>query len=223
MSLLPHYTHIVKPKLKHIYLSFDEAGNLIIKSPRVSQEQIERLLLKKASWINRSRQKIQTKKGKLPDFKHNSQLYFLGQSYPVHLMLHDKKRTKLLFDGVAFRLYYHDFDDRTFQAHIDKFYKKETQIYLPSLVEQWSKKMGLSYNNISFRKTKRQWGSCSVKNDLSFNTMVMKLPPDIIQYIVVHELAHIKYKHHQKAFWQCVESYLPDYKIYVNELKNYTT
>lgn len=223
MSLLPHYTHIVKPKLKHIYLSFDEAGNLIIKSPRVSQEQIEQLLLKKASWINRSRQKIQDKKGKLPDFKHNSQLYFLGQSYPVHLMSHDKKRTKLLFDGAAFRLYYHDFDDRTFQAHIDKFYKKETQIYLPSLVEQWSKKMGLPYNKISFRKTKRQWGSCSAKNDLSFNTMVMKLPPDIIQYIVVHELAHIKYKHHQKAFWQCIESYLPDYKIYVKELKNYTT
>ena len=83
--------------------------------------------------------------------------------------------------------------------------------------------MGVVPNKLSFRKTKRQWGSCSAKNDLSFNTMMMKLPQDVIQYIIVHELAHITHKHHQKTFWECVEAYLPEYKTQVKELKNYTT
>ena len=65
MSLLPHYIHIINPKLKHIYLSFSEEGELIIKSPKVSPTQIEQLLLKKASWINNSRRKFEEKKGRV--------------------------------------------------------------------------------------------------------------------------------------------------------------
>ena len=221
--LLPQYTHIINPKLKHIYLSFDESGNLIIKSPKVSQKHIEHMLLKKASWINKSRAKIKCKKGKFPNFTQNPELYFLGQAHPIHLIKNSKKRTKLVFDGDIFSLYYNHYDESIFKTHIDKFYKQEAQNYIPDMVEQWAKTMKLHYHSISFRKTKRQWGSCSSNNHLSFNTMMMKLPLNVIQYIVVHELAHITHKHHQKEFWQLVSVYIPLYKTYVKELKNYTT
>ena len=223
MGLLPQYRHIINPKLKHIYLSFDDGGELIIKSPKVSQKQIEQLLLKKASWITKSREKFQSKKGRLLDFDTTSELYFLGESHTLSLIPYEKKRTKLMFDGDTFTLYYGTYDESIFQTHLDKFYKEEAKQYIPKIVNEWSDKMNLHYNKISFRKTKRQWGSCSAKNDLSFNTMMMKLPLDVIQYIVVHELAHIKHKHHQKAFWTLVASYLPAYKTQVKELKNYTT
>ena len=223
MLLLSHYIHIINPKLKHIYLSFNEQGELIIKSPKVSTIQIEKLLLKKASWINNSRKKFKEKKGKSIDFTSKSELYFLGESHTLVLVPYKKKRTKLNFDGDLFRLYYSVYDEKVFQRHIDTFYKEEAKQYIPELVNTWAKVMGLVYSNISFRKTKRQWGSCSGRNDLSFNTMMMKLPLAVIQYIIVHELSHIKHKHHQKAFWQLVEKYLPEYKIQVKELKNFTT
>jgi len=223
MSLLPQYIHIVNPKLKHIYLSFDNEGNLVIKSPKVSWKQIEQLLLKKASWINASRTKIQQKKGKALNFSSLLELYFMGEVYPLTLTPHSKKRVKLDFDGNAFTLYYHTYDESLFQTHIDRFYKQEAQKQIPSHVAHWAEKMSLSPTEIRFRKTKRQWGSCSAKNVLSFNTMMLKLPEDVIQYIIVHELAHIKHKHHQKAFWQLVADYLPQYKLQVKELKNYTT
>ncbi|TNF45218.1 MAG: M48 family peptidase [Epsilonproteobacteria bacterium] len=223
MSLLPQYTHIVNPKLKHIYLTFDNEGNLVIKSPKVSQRKIEQLLLKKSSWINNSREKLQQKKGKALDFTQTLELYFLGQAYPLTLKSHDKKRARLDFDGERFTLFYHTYDEELFQRHIDRFYKEEAQQYLPSQVEHWTQKMHLSPTALRFRKTRRQWGSCSGKNVLSFNTMLMKLPIDVIQYIIVHELAHIKHKHHQKSFWLLVERHLPDYKQRVKELKNYTT
>jgi len=223
MSLLPHYIHIVNPKLKHIYLTFNAQGELIIKSPPISQKQIEQLLFKKASWITNSRKKFETKKGKTVDFSKTSELYFLGESHLLELVPYEKKRTKLTFDGDIFTLYYSTYDETVFQRHIDHFYKKEAKNYIPTLVTQWAKTMKVNVNKISFRKAKRQWGSCSIKNDLSFNTMMMKLPLDVIQYIVVHELAHIKHKHHQKAFWAFVAQYLPKYKTQVTELKKFTT
>ncbi len=223
MSFLPQYTHIVNPKLKHIYLTFDNEGNLVIKSPKVTQRKIEQLLLKKASWINNAREKIQYKKGKPLDFSKDLELYYMGEAYPLHLTVHTKKRAHLDFDGEKFTLFYHTYDERLFQTHFDRFYKTEAQKHIPSHVELWAEKMGLSPTNLRFRKTKRQWGSCSGKNVLSFNTMMMKLPHDVIQYIIIHELAHIKHKHHQKDFWQLVQQHLPDYKKQVAELKNYTT
>jgi len=223
MSLLPHYTHIINPKLKHIYLSFDDAGDLVIKSPKVSHKQIEQLLLKKSSWITKSREKFHAKKGRVLDFAQATELYFKGKAYVLKLMTHEKKNIKLHFDGENFILLYHAYNEKLFQKHIDQFYKEEAKNYIPQYVEVWSQTMQLAYNKISFRKTKRQWGSCSGKNDLCFNTMMMKLPEDVIQYIIIHELSHIKHKHHQKAFWELVAEYLPEYKTQVKELKNYTT
>ena len=222
MGLLPRYTHIVNPKLKHTYLTFDSEGHLVIKSPRVSQSYIEKLLLKKAHWINRSREKLLQKKGKALDFSKESELFFMGEKYPFTLQKQTKKRTSLAFDSSCFVLYYHHYDESVFQKKINSFYKEEAKKIILPLLEVWTEKMGLHPNKISFRKTKRQWGSCSGKNDLSFNTMVMKLPQDVIQYIIVHELAHIKHKHHQKSFWQLVERHLPNYKQSVAELKTYS-
>jgi predicted metal-dependent hydrolase len=223
MSLLPRYTHIVNHKLKHTYLSFDGEGNLIIKSPKVSQSYIEKLLLKKANWINRSRKKLLNKKGKALDFSKESELLFMGKLYPLTFQKQTKKRTSLAFDGNAFILHYHLYDEAVFQKRIDYFYKEKAKNHLPPLVEEWASQMSLTPNRISFRKTKRQWGSCSAKNDLSFNTMIIKLPQPLIEYIVVHELAHIRHKHHQKSFWAEVAHYLSHYKSLVKELKIYTT
>jgi len=223
MSLLPHYIHIVNPKLKHIYLSFNDRGELVIKSPKVSVKQIEKLLLKKAAWINNAREKLSSKKGKRVHFEEACELYFLGQAHTLHLIKYEKNRTKLTFDGDCFTLYYSIYDESVFQRHIDNFYKSEAQQYIPSLVSQWAETMHVSPEHIRFRKTKRQWGSCSAKNTLSFNTMTMKLPIDVIQYIVVHELAHIKHKHHQEAFWKLVATYLPEYKSQVQTLKHFST
>ncbi len=223
MHILPVYKHVVNKRLKHTYLSFDDEGNLIIKSPKVSQDYIEKLLLKKSSWINRSKEKILKKKGKSLGFSEGSVLYFEGKSYPLVLQTYTKKRSKLIFEETKFILYYSNYDETVFQKHIDSFYKGKANELIPTMLNNWSGTMNLKYNKLSFRKTKRQWGSCSGKNDLSFNSMMMKLPQDVIEYIIVHELAHIRHKHHQKSFWSLVEKHLPDYKQRVAVLKHYTT
>jgi predicted metal-dependent hydrolase len=221
-SFFPTYTHLVNPKLKHTYLSFDDKGDLIIKSPPLSTAYIEQLLLKKSAWIRRSQQKIREKKGRYPDFDKNDTLFYKGRGFPFTIQQWEKKKMHLHFDGTCFILYYRSHDPEHFLKHIDSFYKQSAIEQLPSLVDKWADTMRLSYGTLHFRKTKRQWGSCSAKNDISLNTMLMKLPQKLIDYVVVHELAHIRHKHHQKSFWKTVERYLPEYQDAIAELKTYT-
>jgi len=221
--ILPHYTHIIKPRLRYTYLSFDEEGNLIIKSPEISPCSLEKLLLKKSDWIRRSREKIIRKKGKIPDFMEGGELYYKGCTYPFQISLHNKQNTQLKFDEGKFFLYTNCYDETHLRKQIDRFYKRAAERELPAIIEKYAKQMQLFPEAIRFRKTKRQWGSCSSKNILSFNTMLMKLPLNVVEYVVIHELAHILHKHHQKSFWELVKIHMPDYKTHIAELHTYTT
>ena len=94
----------------------------------------------------------------------------------------------------------------------DSATKEEAQALILPLVEKWSSIMMLTPSYVGFRKNRTRWGSCSGKNRLNFNTYLAKMHPDFVEYVVVHELAHIKHKNHSKDFWAEVEKYLPDYK-----------
>lgn len=105
--------------------------------------------------------------------------------------------------------------------NLDLFYKKEIQKILPKRVEEFSKKMQLFPTSISFRKNKRTWGSCNFKNGLNFNILLMKFPIEVMDYVIVHELAHIKHKNHSKDFWNLVAVYCPNYKEIEKLFKNF--
>jgi len=93
---------------------------------------------------------------------------------------------------------------------------------VPSLVKKWASNMDLTPTKISFRKTKRRWGSCSAKNEISFTSSLAQLPLECIEYIIIHELSHIKHKHHQKDFWLHVKKFMPNFKDQEKVLKNYS-
>lgn len=105
--------------------------------------------------------------------------------------------------------------------NLDLFYKKEIQKILAMRVEEFSKKMQLVPTSISFRKNKRTWGSCNFKNGLNFNILLMKFPIEVMDYVIVHELAHIKHKNHSKDFWDLVAVYCPNYKEIEKLFKNF--
>ena len=96
--------------------------------------------------------------------------------------------------------------------NIDKFYRISIEEIIPPLVEKYSKLMNLYPTSIKYRKNKRTWGSCNYKNGLNFNTQLCKFPIEIAEYVVIHELAHIKHKNHSRKFWDLVEVYCPNYK-----------
>ena len=83
---------------------------------------------------------------------------------------------------------------------------------IPARVEYFARVIGVTYGKITIRNQKTRWGSCSSKGNLNFNCLLMLAPPEVLDYVVVHELCHRKQMNHSKAFWSEVEKVLPDYK-----------
>ena len=90
--------------------------------------------------------------------------------------------------------------------------RKEAKAIIPSRVAYYSSLMGLEATGITITSAEKRFGSCSPKNRLSFTWRLMRYPEAAVDYVVVHELAHIRHKNHGKAFYTLIETYMPDYK-----------
>lgn len=83
--------------------------------------------------------------------------------------------------------------------------------YIPQRVAHYAEIIGVTYGRITIRNQRTRWGSCSGKGNLNFNCLLMLMPKEIIDYVIVHELCHRKEMNHSTTFWKEVEKVLPDY------------
>lgn len=90
--------------------------------------------------------------------------------------------------------------------------KKQARVYLTEKTEHFAKIMGLKYGRITITSAQKRFGSCSAKGDISYSYRLMLYPESAREYVVVHELAHLKEMNHSKKFYAIVASVLPDYK-----------
>jgi hypothetical protein len=104
----------------------------------------------------------------------------------------------------------------------DYFIKKnEAHGFTARKLDNFNKIYKFKYNKISIRNQKTRWGSCSRKGNLNFNYKIIMLPEKIAEYIIVHEICHLKEFNHSKDFWRLVENYIADYKEARKELRKY--
>lgn len=88
-------------------------------------------------------------------------------------------------------------------------------------VAEWAEKMDVWYNRIAIKNTASQWASCSVNRNLSFSWKIFVVPETLADYIIIHELTHLKHMDHSKEFWADVALFYPDYKKARKELEEY--
>ncbi len=139
------------------------------------------------------------------------------QKHITHLKIKQLSSDEFFYMGVKYTKgnFHESFID------VDEFYKKKAQEIIPSIVDRYANEMQLYPKSLKFRKNKSRWGSCSFSNNINLNIYLMKLPLEAIEYVVVHELAHIEHKNHSREFWKLVSYYLPEYKRAEKLIKNY--
>lgn len=93
----------------------------------------------------------------------------------------------------------------------DQWLKERSKEIIPAAVKEWAAKMGVEYNNLVIKDQKTVWGSCSDKKNLNFTYRLVKLPKVVMDYLIVHELAHLVHMNHGEDYWKLVESLSPDY------------
>ena len=98
---------------------------------------------------------------------------------------------------------------------------EEARIIIPERVKYFAKIIGVTYGQITIKHQKTRWGSCSSSGNLNFNCMLMATSPELIDYVVVHELCHRKQMNHSPLFWKEVEEILPDYRNLRSRLREY--
>jgi predicted metal-dependent hydrolase len=198
---------LVRSKRKTLSLIVEEDGTLTVRAPlRMKVADIRRFIETKADWIQRKQARVQKEALPARQYADGEMFLYLGQEVPLRLIPDCKPA--LVMDG-TFRL------TRSAQPRaavvFEAWYKKQARAVLTGRVEFFARKYGFKVEKIRISSARSRWGSCSARGTLSFTWRLVMAPPAVIDYVVVHELCHLKELNHSKSFWVRVEAILPEY------------
>jgi len=189
---------LIRSKRRTIAIYVKEES-VIVRAPlRVPTRMIDDFVKEKNSWIAKqlARQKIRKEKRAAFKIDHGSIVLFLGRGYRIdEIMLSSEDITseQLLIKLIA-------------------FYKAQAKNIIENRIDHYSSLMGVHPSNIRIGSAKRSWASCSATGRLNFSWRLMMASPDAIDYVIVHELAHLKHLNHSSSFWAIVTDIMPDWK-----------
>ncbi len=212
----PSY-HLIRSKRKTIALIVERDGQVVVRAPlRTDEAAIRAFVAQKAGWINEKQALVrELYPPQAPrQFVNGEQLWYLGRQYPLEIVA--AARPALVLNG-HFRL------ARAAQPHaaqvFERWYRAQAAGVIGERVQYYAAQYGLRYEKVRISAARTRWGSCSARGTLSFTWRLVLAPLAVIDYVVLHELAHLRLKNHSKQFWQQVEAWLPDYRRHREWLK----
>lgn len=196
----------------------------------VSREKIKIIVAEKAKWIIEKQEYFKNLSTLFPekDFISGEQILFLGRRYrlKVNEIIKDQfSKPKLQGRRIFVTVKKNIEPERrkeTVKNLLIKWYVHEAEKIVARRIKKYSNMIGTVPQGIIIKEQKKRWGSCSAKGVLRFNWKLVMAPMSIIDYIIVHELCHLKVKNHSKEFWGLVSLIIPKYRERKDWLKNNT-
>ena len=203
-----------RKRKKTISLQISNSSEVTIYAPYFTPiAEINHFVEEKQTWIDQTirRQAKLLVHHKEKEYATGENFYYLGQTYPLEAFFEPLENTGVIFWNNLFFL--NCPADTEMRKHYFVFwYKKKARQYLSERVDFYESMLNLTSNGVRITSAERRWGSCSEDNHLSFSFRLIMAPPEVIDYVVVHELMHIREKNHSSKFWNLVIEVLPDYK-----------
>ncbi len=209
-------------EIKNIHLSVNPPmGDVRISAPKhINQDSIRLFVLSKLSWIRKQQQQFRDQARETPrEYLDRESHYVWGKRYLMRVV--EKAATSVVeiqHDKLILQVRPGS-DEAKRQAILERWYRQELRSKATELLDMWQKKLSVSPSKLIIQKMKTKWGSCSQKSGIiRLNLELAKKPPHCLEYIIVHELIHLIEPTHNEHFISLMESYLPKWKSYREEL-----
>ncbi len=198
-----------------------QKGVVVVVPRKMTKKQIQTwvpdFVREQQQWINRTLQKLQTESKHVPVLKNCTvpeqiELQGLGQCFQVNYQNNyqnnkDSDNLSLFYVGNFELQVKGDLTDKqTLFQLFEQFFKGYAYEFLLTRLDKYSEQFNLPYRRLTVRAQKTRWGSCSAKKNINLNYRLIFLPEYLMDYVILHELAHLRHMNHSRQFWQLLES-----------------
>lgn len=208
---------VVKKDIKNMHLAvYPPSGRVRISSPvDVSTESVRMFAVSKLGWIKKHIRGFE-EQNRQPERKYVQQEshYFNGQRYLLNIIEEDAPPKVEIRNKKYMDLYVRPGSDKQKKREaVKEFYRSELKKQIPLLIEKWEENMEVRVNDWMVRQMKTKWGSCNTdEGRIILNLELAKKAPECLEYVVVHEMAHIQERLHTDRFKALLDKYMPSWK-----------
>lgn len=208
---------IVRSRRRTLSVSVDAFGRVIVRAPlQCPDAHIFAFLAQKEGWIRRQKDRAAQSSVILPpDCLEGYRFLLLGREHTLRLY----EGTRIRYDERSAIVF---LPAEKARERLVQWLKRNARRIFSAVASRRAAEMGTSYPSLTVTSAKTRWGSCSYNNALHFSFRLLYAPVAVIDYVVVHELAHTFHKDHSRAFWATVGRYVPDYPAKREWLKEKT-
>ena len=198
-------------RFRNLKITVRQSSEIKVQVPDiVSFQEAEKFVIEKRVWIKNSIEKLRRLENNPTIF--DNYTTFRTRDHQLRLLTHNKNTLQIIIKNRIIYVFYPssaDVKDERIQNYIRKAvaeaWRIEAKSYLPLRVKELADKFGFTYKGISVKNAGTRWGSCSASNNINLNIQLMRLPQQLCDYIILHELAHTVQKNHGKNFWALLD------------------
>jgi predicted metal-dependent hydrolase len=207
------YTVQTHPRARSLKIKILSDGSVVVVKPKWGffLKSIDSFVQENMVWIENSRQKMlsaSVRKHLSPD---QNVVVIFGKEYQKVVDFSAKKKIGVVIDGGTIQINPVSNTTASIKKAVDTFLKTTAEKYLVPRTYQLAEAMQIKFQHITLRQQKTRWGSCSSYGNLNFNWQLVHSPPPVIDYVIIHELAHRQQMNHSARFWEIVRQYDPEY------------
>ncbi|MGF9889333.1 SprT family zinc-dependent metalloprotease [Priestia megaterium] len=146
-------------------------------------------------------------------YEHGESFLYVGKNYPIRIH-HDSSVTKdsVVFEADTLHIYVNQHHDEAIKQALKRFYYQQCKALVTKSISSYQKHFKTKPRSISISDSKKAWGTCDSKRQLTFNWRLAMAPQHVIDYVVVHEMCHMVHMNHDRSFWRLVGKIMPDYR-----------
>jgi predicted metal-dependent hydrolase len=215
---------VLKKDIKNVHLGvYPPEGHVRISAPlRMNLEAVRAFVVTKVGWIKRQRQKFQSQaRESRREYLERESHFVWGRRYLMHVVEADvASSVELEHNRVVLRVR-PGADELRRQSIVDEWYRTELKAAAWPLIHKWQPLLGVRVDRLFVQKMKTMWGSCTPeKRSIRLNAYLSRKPPTCLEYILVHEMAHLIEKRHNDRFLAIMDSYMPQWRTHRDQLNS---